>query len=153
MIFKGYLPLDIKLGGDAMEYYYLIILVLIVAVVACLGRIAEDVKNEQIVVNQYPFTGKMEYWTTPGFKWQMFGKTTYYYKTSQLWFGSDNEDGKNSGEKTYDRPTENGHPNLTEAAACEERAEAFVLCYNDGGSLPLCRSDAWESEPERVFRQ
>ena len=31
MIFKGYLPLDIKLGGDAMEYYYLIILVLIVA--------------------------------------------------------------------------------------------------------------------------
>jgi hypothetical protein len=74
-----------------------LILVLVVAIVACLGRIAEDVKNEQIVVNQYPFTGKMEYWTTPGFKWQMFGKTTYYYKTSQLWFGSDNEDGEQMG--------------------------------------------------------
>lgn len=65
--------------------------------VACLGRIGEDVKNEQIVVNQYPFTGTMEYWTTPGFKWQWFGKTTNYYKTSQLWFGSDNEEGEQMG--------------------------------------------------------
>jgi hypothetical protein len=39
----------------------------------------------------------MEYWTTPGFKWQWFGKTTNYYKTSQLWFGSDNEEGKQMG--------------------------------------------------------
>lgn len=31
MIFKGHLPLDIELGGDAMEYYYSIILILIVA--------------------------------------------------------------------------------------------------------------------------
>ena len=29
-------------------------------IVLCLmGSVAEDVKNEQIVVNQYPFTGKM----------------------------------------------------------------------------------------------
>lgn len=74
-----------------------LIVVLAVVFVACLGRIGEDVKNEQIVVNQYPFTGKMEYWTTPGFKWQWFGKTTNYYKTSQLWFGSDNESGEQMG--------------------------------------------------------
>ena len=49
------------------------------------------------MVNQFPFTGKMEYWTTPGFKLQWFGKTTTYYKTSQLWFGSDNEDGDQMG--------------------------------------------------------
>ena len=42
-------------------------------------------------------TGKMEYWTTPGFKMQWFGKTTTYYKTSQLWFGSENEDGEQMG--------------------------------------------------------
>lgn len=65
--------------------------------VACLGKIGEDVKNEQIVVNQYPFTGNMQYWTTPGFKWQWFGKTTHYYKTNQLWFGSDNESGEQMG--------------------------------------------------------
>ena len=74
-------------------------LVAIVAVVfvACLGRIGEDVKNEQIVVNQFPLSGEMEYWTTPGFKWQWFGKTTHYYKTNQLWFGSDNEEGRQMG--------------------------------------------------------
>lgn len=58
-----------------------------------LPKIGEDVKNEQIVVNQAPFTGNMSYWTTPGFKWQWFGKTTMYYKTQQLWFGSTNEKG------------------------------------------------------------
>lgn len=70
---------------------------LAIVFVCCLGRIGEDVKNEQIVVNQYPFTGTMEYWTTPGYHWQWFGKTTNYYKTSQLWFGSDNEEGKQMG--------------------------------------------------------
>lgn len=71
--------------------------VLAIVFVSLLGKIGEDVKNETIVVNQFPFTGKMEYWTTPGFNWQWFGKTTTYYKTSQLWFGSDNEDGQRMG--------------------------------------------------------
>ena len=67
-----------------------LIAILAVVFICCLGRIGEDVKNEEIVVNQFPITGNMEYWTTPGFHWQWFGKTTHYYKTSQLWFGSDN---------------------------------------------------------------
>lgn len=74
-----------------------LIAILAIVFVCCLGRIGEDVKNEQIVVNQFPITGNMEYWTTPGYHWQWFGKTTTYYKTSQLWFGSDNEDGYQMG--------------------------------------------------------
>ena len=74
-----------------------LIAILAIVFVCCLGRIGEDVKNEQIVVNQFPITGNMEYWTTPGFHWQWFGKTTNYYKTSQLWFGSDNEEGIQMG--------------------------------------------------------
>ena len=79
-----------------------IISIAIVAVIAIitlcsLGRIGEDVKNEQIVVNQMPFTGTMKYWTTPGFEWQWFGKTTVYYKTQQLWFGSEDEQKKQQG--------------------------------------------------------
>ena len=35
-----------------------------------IGKFGEDVKNEQIVVNQYPFSGEMSYWTSPGWKWQ-----------------------------------------------------------------------------------
>jgi hypothetical protein len=57
-----------------------------------MGKIGEDVKNNQIVVNQYPFTGKMEFWTTPGFRWQMYGKTTEYYKTNQVWFNEIEQD-------------------------------------------------------------
>ena len=79
-----------------------IISIAIVAVVAIitlcsLGSIGEDVKNETIVVNQMPFSGKMQYWTTPGFKWQWFGKTTTYFKTQQLWFGSEDEQKKQQG--------------------------------------------------------
>lgn len=67
-------------------------------IVLCLmGSVAEDVKNEQIVVNQYPVTGNMEYWTTPGFKWQWFGRTTKYYKTQQFWFGGKDVDGESHG--------------------------------------------------------
>lgn len=57
-----------------------------------LGRIGEDVKNETIVVNQFPFSGRMEYWTTPGWKAQWFGRTTVYHKTEQLWFGATNDE-------------------------------------------------------------
>lgn len=76
-----------------------IIVVAVVAIFALcsLGSIGEDVKNEEIVVNQRPMSGRMEYWTTPGFKWQWFGKTTTYYKTQQVWFGADNEEGKQMG--------------------------------------------------------
>ena len=76
-----------------------IIIVAIVAIVALcsLGRIGEDVKNEQIVINQMPFTGTMKYWTTPGFEWQWFGKTTVYYKTQQLWFGSEDDQKRQQG--------------------------------------------------------
>jgi regulator of protease activity HflC (stomatin/prohibitin superfamily) len=74
-----------------------LIAILALVFVCCLGRIGEDVKNEEIVVNQFPITGNMEYWTTPGFHWQWFGKTTSYFKTSQLWFGAEDENKKQLG--------------------------------------------------------
>lgn len=67
-------------------------------IVLCLmGSVAEDVKNEQIVVNQYPFTGRMAYWTEPGLEWQWFGRTTSYYKTQQFWFGGKDVEGDSHG--------------------------------------------------------
>jgi len=63
-----------------------IVTIAIVAVIAitalcCLGSIAEDVKNDQIVVNQVPITGTMEVWSQPGMYAQKFGHTTTYQKT------------------------------------------------------------------------
>ena len=67
-------------------------------VILCmLGSVAEDVKNEQIVVNQYPVTGNMAYWTEPVLKWQWFGRTTKYYKTQQFWFGGKDVEGESHG--------------------------------------------------------
>lgn len=71
--------------------------ILFIVFLCCLGRIGEDVKNEEIVVNQRAFSGRMEYWTEPGFKWQMFGRTTSYYKTQQYWFGGKDIDGEEHG--------------------------------------------------------
>lgn len=73
-----------------------IITIVVISVVAiiglsCIGSLVEDVKNEEIVVNQVPFTGTMEVWSTPGMKFQRFGHTTRYYKTQQLWFGSEDQ--------------------------------------------------------------
>ena len=71
--------------------------VVLVFTLMCTGSIAEDVPNEEIIVNQYPFTGKMAYWTTPGLKGQWFGRKTTYYKTQQFWFGSSDDDNKQQG--------------------------------------------------------
>ncbi len=71
-----------------------IIAAMVVAItVALSGKIGEDVKNNEIVVNQVPFTGAMKYWTSAGFKWQWFGKITRYQKTQQLWFSDSPKDG------------------------------------------------------------
>lgn len=71
--------------------------VIIVVMLCLLGKIGEDVKNEQIVINQMPFSGRMCYWTSPGFKWQWFGKTHTYYKTQQFWFGSEDDEKEKLG--------------------------------------------------------
>jgi regulator of protease activity HflC (stomatin/prohibitin superfamily) len=76
-----------------------IIVGIVVAIIllCSLSSIGEDVKNEQIVVNQMPLTGTMKYWTSPGYQWQWFGKTTHYYKTQQLWFGSEDDSKQQQG--------------------------------------------------------
>lgn len=70
-----------------------VVIIAIVAAIAIttlcyLGSIAEDVKNDQIVVNQVPITGTMEVWSQPGMYAQKFGHITTYQKTEQLWFGA-----------------------------------------------------------------
>jgi len=51
--------------------------------------IGEDVANDEIVVNQYPFSGKIAVWSSPGWNYQGFGTTTTYDKAFQFWFGSE----------------------------------------------------------------
>ena len=68
----------------------IIVAVLAIFCISFIGSIVEDVPNEEIVVNQVPITGEMEVWSQPGMYFQEFGNTTHYFKTQQLWFGSEN---------------------------------------------------------------
>ena len=68
-----------------------IVAVVALVIISFIPMIGEDVKNNQIVINQFPWTGKMAFWTEPGFKWQWFGETTKYFKTNQVWFNEIDE--------------------------------------------------------------
>lgn len=83
-----------------------------------LPKCAEDVKNEKIVINQVPFTGELEYWTTPGLKFQKGGRTSDYFKTNQIWF--------NEIEKEKDK-----EGNIT-LRPCGD-SPALPITYNDKG--------------------
>ena len=65
----GCIYLITKTNNEKMKVKNLVslIIVAIVAIVALcsLGRIGEDVKNEEIVINQMPFTGTMKYCLNP----------------------------------------------------------------------------------------
>ena len=71
--------------------------VFVIVILFMLSSIVEDVKNETIVINQMPISGRMEYWTTPGMRGQWFGKMTKYHKTEQLWFGGMDIDNNSIG--------------------------------------------------------
>ena len=90
-------------------------IVVAIITICSFNNIAEDVKNNQIVVNQFPFTGKMAFWTDPGFRWQWFGTTTHYYKTNQVWFNEISE-------------TKNGDFNTINL-----ENPAFPITYSDKG--------------------
>jgi len=81
------------------QVYVVLALLIGVFFIFAFAKMGEDVNNEKIVVNQYPFTGKMAYWVSPGFQWQLFGRITEYDKTRQLWFSDEEGEG---GEKPID---------------------------------------------------
>lgn len=55
-----------------------VVAVLTLFTLVSLGRIAENVSADEIVVIQAPFTGKLTWYTSPGVKGQWFGKVTSY---------------------------------------------------------------------------
>lgn len=69
----------------------------------------EDVAANEIIINQVPVTGTLNFWTTPGWKLQKFGSTTKYIKSFQIWFSDKEEQGG-------------------------EIDEAIPVVFNDGGN-------------------
>lgn len=79
----------------------LLSVVLCVAFVVLLvfsGKLFEDVAADEIVINQVPITGKLEYWTNPGLKFQMFGDIQTFDKSFQVWFSNKEDQGDSKDE-------------------------------------------------------
>jgi len=69
-------------------------IVIIFALIILSFKFVEDVPADKIVINQVPISGTLQYWTTPGWKAQMFGSTTPYEKSFQVWFDTTESHGE-----------------------------------------------------------
>lgn len=110
----------------------IISLVVLVILCFCIPKLAEDVDNKKIVVCQFPWTGNMEYWTSPGIKYQGLGSTTEYYKTNQIWFNEIKKDKDGSVTPSGENP-------------------AMPITYNDKGKGYILGSVRIELPLERKF--
>jgi len=62
--------------------------ILVIVLVMMSGKLVEDVPADKIIINQVPISGELQFWTQPGWEAQMFGSTTNYEKSVQVWFDS-----------------------------------------------------------------
>lgn len=62
------------------------------------AKIWEDVKADEIVINQVPITGTLKFWTTPGVKFQVFGDIQTFDKSFQVWFSDKDDQGDSKDE-------------------------------------------------------
>lgn len=62
------------------------------------GKIFENVEAGEIVINQVPVTGTLEFWTEPGWEWQKFGDMSRYDKATQVWFSNKENQGDTADE-------------------------------------------------------
>ncbi len=105
MNFRDMSPTRLFFGGLAL----LVLLVL----VGTSPMIVENVDAGKIVVIQMPFSGRLVWYTTPGLKWQWWGKVTVYDKQSQFWFSASPDQGDKKDESIPVRFNDKGHANIS----------------------------------------
>ena len=69
--------------------------IIIIAILVGWQSLFEDVAADEIVINQVPITGTLNYWVNPGMEFQKFGSITRYEKAFQFWFTADKARGEN----------------------------------------------------------
>jgi len=77
---------SMKIGG--------IITIIVCAVLFALsGQLFETTAADEIVINQVPITGTLEFWVDQGTHFQKGGDLTRYQKTTQMWFSNRTDQG------------------------------------------------------------
>jgi len=87
--------------------------VLVVALMLSMTSIFENCDAGEVMVIQSPISGELTWHTTPGVKWQGFGKVTDYQRRSQLWFSSKPDQGKKEDESLRIRFNDGGHAQIS----------------------------------------
>ena len=72
-----------------------VIILIVVAIIGalCFNSAAEYVDNDEYVIHQSAFTGKLTVWNTPGWHGQWFGKVVHFKKAQDIYLSSEELDG------------------------------------------------------------
>lgn len=116
-----------------------IILAVVLLVVFALSSVAifESLDAGQVMVIQSPLSGDLTWHTTPGVKWQGFGKVTDYQRRSQFWFSSKADQGKKTDESLRIRFNDGGHAMISGGISWEVPldSEHLTLLHQKFGSV------------------
>lgn len=116
-----------------------IVIAVVVLVVLLLSTtvIFENLDAGQVMVIQSPVSGELTWHTTPGVKWQGFGKVTDYSRRSQFWFSSKSDQGKKADESLRIRFNDGGHAQVSGGISWEMPLdpEHLTLLHQKFGSM------------------
>jgi regulator of protease activity HflC (stomatin/prohibitin superfamily) len=87
--------------------------ILVIVIAASATRIFENVPADEVAVIQSPISGDLTWYTTPGLKWQGFGKVTSYRKSFQYWFSSMQDQGRKLDQSIETRFNDGGHAKIS----------------------------------------
>lgn len=97
----------------------LVAVAVVITILWSTTKIFENVDAGHIMVIQAPTSGKLTWHTSPGIKWQGYGKVTKYNKREQFWFSSSGTQGKKDDESIKIRFNDGGHAQVSGSIAWE----------------------------------
>lgn len=99
--------------SPARVFLLMAAVVVVVAAVAFSGMLVESLNADQIMVVQSPVQGTLTWYTTPGWKWQGFGKITKFQKREQFWFSLAPDQGRATDQSIPIRFNDGGHAKVS----------------------------------------
>lgn len=114
--------------------------------------IFENCDAGEVIVIQSPVSGELTWHTTPGVKWQGFGKVTDYQRRAQFWFSSKADQGKKEDESLRIRFNDGGHAQISGGISWEMPldAEHLTLLHQKFGSMKAIESQLVRTMVEKA---
>jgi SPFH domain/Band 7 family protein len=136
------LPDQVSIQKSAMSRIFLAAAVIVglIFVFSIGGNLFENVDANEIMVLQAVPSGALSVYTTPGWKWQGFGKVTKYHKRGQFWFRARGDQGAKEDHSMRLRFNDGGHATVSGSFAYEmpiTAAQVIMLHMKYGSEIAL----------------